>query len=68
MLHELQGHLNELGRAVEATPWHDKAVYGGFLAQTNYYVSHSTRLLALAASRSRRSRRIAASSGTRPRR
>ncbi|HEU4734930.1 MAG TPA: iron-containing redox enzyme family protein [Kofleriaceae bacterium] len=26
-------------------------VYGAFLAQTNYYVSHSTRLLALAASR-----------------
>jgi thiaminase len=28
-------------------------VYGAFLAQTNYYVSHSTRLLALAASRFR---------------
>jgi thiaminase len=51
VLRELQIYLNELDRAVEATPWRDKMVYGAFLAQTNYYVSHSTRLLALAASR-----------------
>jgi thiaminase len=43
--------LSELDNAVRATPWRDRAVYGAFLAQTNYYVSHSTRLLALAASR-----------------
>jgi thiaminase len=53
VLRELQIHLNELDRAFEATPWRDKAIYGAFLAQTNYYVSHSTRLLALAASRFR---------------
>lgn len=51
MLRELQIHLNELDDAVRATPWRDKSVYGAFLAQTYYYVSHSTRLLALAASR-----------------
>ena len=51
MLHELKLRLSVLDKAVEATPWRDKTVYGAFLAQTNYYVSHSTRLLALAASR-----------------
>lgn len=51
MFGELQSHLNKLGKVIEATPWHDKMVYGAFLAQTTYYVSHSTRLLALAASR-----------------
>jgi thiaminase len=51
VLHELQTHFDILDRAVETTPWRDKAVYGAFLAQTNYYVSHSTRLLALTASR-----------------
>lgn len=53
MLSELQIYLNELDRAFRATPWREKTVYGAFLAQTNYYVSHSTRLLALAASRFR---------------
>lgn len=53
MLRELQIYLNELDRAFRATPWREQAVYGAFLAQTNYYVSHSTRLLALAASRFR---------------
>jgi thiaminase len=52
-MRELQKYLNELDSAVQATPWCEKAVYGAFLAQTNYYVSHSTRLLALAASRFR---------------
>ncbi|HET7499615.1 MAG TPA: iron-containing redox enzyme family protein [Kofleriaceae bacterium] len=51
MLSELQIYLNELDSAIEATPWRDRMVYGAFLAQTSYYVSHSTRLLALAASR-----------------
>jgi thiaminase len=53
VLRELQIYLHELDRAFRATPWRDKSVYGAFLAQTNYYVSHSTRLLALAASRFR---------------
>src|SRR5215470_14775595 len=51
MFRELQVHLNELGKVIRNVPWHDKAIYGAFLAQTYYYVNHSTRLLALAASR-----------------
>jgi Iron-containing redox enzyme len=51
MFRELQVHLNELGKVIHSVPWHDKAIYGAFLAQTYYYVNHSTRLLALAASR-----------------
>lgn len=51
MLRELQIHLNALDGVLRATPWQDKIVYGAFLAQTYHYVSHSTRLLALAASR-----------------
>src|SRR5215813_8139137 len=51
MFRELQVHLSELSRVIQNVPWHIKAVYGAFLAQTYYYVNHSTRLLALAASR-----------------
>jgi thiaminase len=51
VLHELQKHLSVLDNTIEATPWRDRMVYGAFLSQTYYYVSHSTRLLALAASR-----------------
>jgi hypothetical protein len=32
-------------------PWHNKRAYGDFLAQTYYYVCHTTRLLAVCASR-----------------
>jgi Iron-containing redox enzyme len=32
-------------------PWTDRAAYAGWLAQTYYYVRHSTRLLAAAAAR-----------------
>jgi hypothetical protein len=32
-------------------PWHSKRAYGDFLAQTYYYVCHTTRLLAVCASR-----------------
>lgn len=53
VLRELQIHLEELDKAVRATPWRDRSVYGAFLAQTYHYVCHSTRLLALAASRFR---------------
>lgn len=51
MFRELQVHLNELGKVIRSVPWQNKAIYGAFLAQTYYYVNHSTRLLALAASR-----------------
>src|ERR1700759_4809256 len=53
VLRELQIHLDELDKAVRNTPWQDRFVYGAFLAQTYHYVCHSTRLLALAASRFR---------------
>jgi hypothetical protein len=44
---------NEVSRfhAAKSTNWRDKTVYAQYLAQTYYYVCHSTRLLALAASR-----------------
>lgn len=36
---------------VRDLPWHDARFYAEFLAQTYYYVCHTTRLLGLAASR-----------------
>src|SRR5262245_13457821 len=36
---------------VDSFPWAHREAYAAWLAQTYYYVSHSTRLLALAASR-----------------
>jgi hypothetical protein len=38
-------------RALELFPWEDQNAYGNWLAQSYYYVSHTTRLLALAAAR-----------------
>jgi thiaminase len=43
--------MKRLAKTIEATDWDDKKKYGAFLAHTYYYVCHSTRLLALAASR-----------------
>src|SRR5581483_4051800 len=43
--------LLQLGRALEIYPWHDKIAYGDWLAQTYWYVRHSTRLLATASGR-----------------
>ena len=47
--------LNEvvarLGRSIEQFPWEDQDSYVTWLAQTYYYVAHSTRLLAAAAAR-----------------
>lgn len=40
-----------LARQAQAFPWEDAAAYGDFLAQTYYYVCHSTRLLAWSAAR-----------------
>lgn len=42
-------NLDLITDAVAAFPWANKAAYAEFLAQTYYYVKHSTRLLALAA-------------------
>lgn len=36
---------------IRAFPWSDPSAYAQFLAQTNYYVGHTTRLLAVSASR-----------------
>jgi hypothetical protein len=43
--------LAELEAAVEAFPWHERRAYADWLAQTYFYVRHSTRLLATAAAR-----------------
>jgi hypothetical protein len=40
-----------LDPCVDRFPWTDRQHYAQFLAQTYYYVAHSTRLLALAAAR-----------------
>lgn len=43
--------IGKLANAIEQFPWNDTSAYAHWLAQTFYYVSHSTRLLALGASR-----------------
>jgi hypothetical protein len=45
--------LNNLKKEVVACPWENPRAYADFLAQTYYYVCHSTKLLALAAGRCR---------------
>jgi hypothetical protein len=51
MLDFFENHMAVLYSAVADFPWDSKDAYASFLAQTYYYVSHSTRLLALAAAR-----------------
>lgn len=46
----IRTQLNELAKAVEVFPWHDKEAYAAFMAQTFYYTRHTTRILARAAS------------------
>jgi hypothetical protein len=41
----------ELGRRIEQFPWSNTRAYATWLAQTFYYVGHSTRLLAAASAR-----------------
>lgn len=41
----------EVDSALQRFPWHERTAYGDWLAQTYYYVRHSTRLLAAAAAR-----------------
>ena len=43
--------IERASEVVRAAPWGDLAFYAPWLAQTHYYVSHSTHLLAAAASR-----------------
>jgi hypothetical protein len=48
---ELERELNRLKRGIYGMQWDDARQYGTWLWQTHYFVCHSTRLLALAASR-----------------
>jgi len=41
----------DLSRVIDRFPWTERAAYAEWLAQTFYYVRHSTRLLAAAAAR-----------------
>ncbi|HKU38511.1 MAG TPA: iron-containing redox enzyme family protein [Polyangiales bacterium] len=43
--------LAELGRCLETFPWQEREAYADWLAQTYFYVRHSTRLLAASAAR-----------------
>lgn len=43
--------IEGLGKETTSFPWEEKSAYAHWLGQTYYYVCHSTRLLALAASR-----------------
>jgi hypothetical protein len=47
----VQEHLNKCAKLIESFDWSDRQVYGNWLAQTYYFVCHSTRLLGGAASR-----------------
>jgi hypothetical protein len=51
MLDELGRAVAHMKRGVESFPWTDVDAYAGWLTQTYFYVSHSTRLLAAAAAR-----------------
>ncbi len=44
-------YTTQISRAADSLDWSRKETYGNWLAQTFYFVSHSTRLLTLAASR-----------------
>jgi thiaminase len=47
----LQDSVKDLSHALTQFPWTTKRAYADWLAQTYYYVCHSTRLLAAAAAR-----------------
>jgi hypothetical protein len=47
----LQECVDALRAEIDRFPWTERAAYADWLAQTYYYVSHSTRLLASAAAR-----------------
>jgi hypothetical protein len=46
-------YLEIVAGAVDGADWRDRATYGNWLAQTYYFVCHSTRLLTAAAARFR---------------
>lgn len=51
MKNRLMEQMRPLEQTVESFPWKNKEAYSWFIAQTYYYVCHSTRLLALSAAR-----------------
>lgn len=51
MKHSVETVSREVARALQRFPWENKRAYGQWLAQTYFYVRHSTRLLAAAAAR-----------------
>lgn len=51
MLHNYHSSVDKMVEAFKNYPWENKNAYAEFLAQTYYYVCHSTRLLAAAAGR-----------------
>jgi pyrroloquinoline quinone (PQQ) biosynthesis protein C len=51
MRDQVQRCTASLRGAMENFPWHERAAYADWLAQTYFYVRHSTRLLAAAAAR-----------------
>lgn len=49
---EVEQHIQMTEKALKDFPWTDREAYAMWVAQTYYFVSHSTRLIALAAARS----------------
>ncbi len=49
MINTFNKYFPVVEKAVDEFPWGEKSSYCQFLAQTYYYVSHSTRMLAVAA-------------------
>lgn len=44
-------HVEQLGASIQKFPWENKIAYGCWLAQTYYFVRHTTSFLSLTASR-----------------
>lgn len=51
MLPKYESSLEIMSAGIRNFPWDDKRAYAEFLAQTYYYICHSTRLLAASAAR-----------------
>lgn len=51
MLPNYQSSVDYMSKAFKEFPWENKLAYAQYLAQTYYYVCHSTRLLAASAAR-----------------
>lgn len=49
MKEQIWARIDRLTKTMDTVNWDDPQIYAAYMAQTYYYVSHSTRLLALAA-------------------